>query len=120
MDAYSSSADPSQAFDSRYHDSFSMSNQQWETHNLPLVDTPQISFTQYTNFNASSEPTITSHILITSPKVSTISPNLKSGVWTYFDKVIIVGVMRAQCKLCPDVSYDFFKKCENWSTKQTN
>ena len=57
-----------------------MTNEQWETHNLPLADTPQIPFIQYTDINASSEPTTTSHIPINSPEVSTTSINLKLGV----------------------------------------
>ena len=79
MDANSSSVRPSQASDFRYHGSFSLSNEQWEAWNLPLSDTPQISFTQCTNFNASSDiPSTALHILISFSKVSTTSTNLKS------------------------------------------
>ena len=56
----------------------------WEALNLPLDDTPQISFTQLTPctyFNAFSDvPSIVPHIPISSPEVSTTSTTLKSGV----------------------------------------
>jgi len=57
-----------------------MSNEHWETLNFPLVDTPQILFIHYTYFNASSEPTATPYIPISSLEVSTVSVNLKSRV----------------------------------------
>ena len=109
MDANSSSADPNQASSSRYHGSFSLSNEQWEALNLPLADTLQISLTQCIYFNAFSEPNATPHILISSLEVSTISTNLKFEVWKYFDKVIVDGVRRVQYKLCQNVSYAFPK-----------
>ena len=110
MDTNSSSVGPSQASSSTFHGPFSLSNEHWEALNLPMSDTPQIPFTQFTDFNASSDiPTTPHHILISSPEVSTTSTTLKFGVWKYFDKVIVDGVRMAQCKLCPDVSYAFPK-----------
>jgi len=97
MDLNSSSAGASQTSGFKYYDSFSLNNEQWETLNLPLSDTLQILFTQYTYFNVSSESRTISHKLINFPEVSTISTNLKSWVWKYFDKVIVYGAKRAQC-----------------------
>jgi len=53
-------------------------------------------------FNVFSEPT-TSHMSISSPKVSTTSTKLKYEVWKYYDKVTVNEVRRAQYKLCPEV-----------------
>jgi len=107
MDANSSSAGYSQASDSRFR---GFSNEQWEALNLPLNDTPQISFKQYIDFSASSDiPSTVPYIAISSLEVSTTSTNLRSGVWKYFDKVTVDRVRRAQCKLCSDISYAFPK-----------
>ena len=62
MNAHSSSASPSQASASKFHGSKHMSNEQLKDLNLSLTDTPQILFTQYTDFNASFEPNTTTHI----------------------------------------------------------
>ena len=110
MDVNSSSAGPNQASDYTFHGTFSLSNKQWEALNLPLSDTPQISFTQFTDFNTSSDIPITPHrIPISSPEVPNISTTLKVGVWKYSDKVTVDGGKRVKCKLCPDVSYVFHK-----------
>ena len=75
-----------------------------------MSDTPQISFTQFTDFNASSDISTTPHhITISSPEVSNTSTILKFRVWKYFDKVTVDGARMAQCKLYPDVSYAFSK-----------
>ena len=60
-------AGSSEASDFRFRDNFSFSNEHWKVLNLSLDGTPQISFTQYTNFNASSDISSTvSHITISS------------------------------------------------------
>ena len=53
-------------------------------------------------------PSIIPHISINSPEVSTTSANLKFKVCKYFDKLTVDRARRAQCKLCPNVSYIFF------------
>jgi len=84
MDANSSQAGSSQAFGSRIHGNFNISNDTWETQNMLLDDTLQISYTQltpFTDFNASSDvPNTVPHIPISFPEVSTTSTTLKSGV----------------------------------------
>ena len=76
---------------------------------MPLADTLQISFTQYTDFSVSSELITTLHILISSSEISNTSTNFKFGVRKYFNKVIVDGTKRAQYKLCSDISYTFPK-----------
>ena len=80
---------------------------------MPLDGTPQISYTQLTrctDFNASSDvPSTVPHILINSAEVSITSTTSKYGLWKYFDKLTANGARRAQCTLCPDVSYSFHK-----------
>ena len=76
-----------------------MSNEHWETLNWPLTDTIQILFMHYTYYNPSLEPTATPYMPISSLEVSTVSVNLKSGVWKYFDKATVDGARMAQCKL---------------------
>jgi len=87
-----------------WYGTFSLSNKQWEALNLSLSDTPQIPFTQFTDFNASSDiPTTPHHIHISSPEVSTTNTTLKSGDWKYFNKVTIDRVRRVRCKLRPNI-----------------
>ena len=68
----------------KIRDNFSISNDTWDTLNMTLDNTPQLSYTQLTpctDFNASSDvPSIVPHILISSPEVSTTSTTLRSGV----------------------------------------
>ena len=78
MDAYSSSANPSQPSGSRVNRSFSLNNEEWLALNLPLANTPQILFTQSSDFNASFEPATNTYIPASSPQVSTTATNLKS------------------------------------------
>ena len=81
MDANSSQAGSSQASGFRFHGNFNISNDTWEALNMPLDDTPQISYTQLTQCNASSDvPSVVPHIPISSPEVSTTSTTFKSGV----------------------------------------
>ena len=78
MDANSSSVGYSQASDSRFR---GFSNEQWEALNLPLNDTPQISFKQYIDFSVSSDIRSTvPYIAISSLEVSTTSTHLRSEV----------------------------------------
>ena len=49
---------------SRINKNFSLSHEEWLALNLSLTDTPQFSFTQSSDFNASYEPTITSQYIL--------------------------------------------------------
>ena len=80
MDARSSLASLSQVSDAKIKANFNLSNEDLLTLNLPLIDTPQFSFTQSLDFNASYEPTTTPHKPVSFPVVSIISINLKFEV----------------------------------------
>ena len=71
MDANSNQAGSNQPSGSKICDNFSISNDTWNALNMPLDDTPQISYTQLipcTDFNASSDvPSTVLHISISSP-----------------------------------------------------
>ena len=86
-----------------------MNNEKWLAFNLSLADTPQISFTQSSDFNFSLRICHCHYIPASSLEVLTITTNLKFEVWKYFNKIIVDGVKRAQCKLCTDISYAFLK-----------
>ena len=96
-----------------YHGSFNLSKEEREALNLPLTENSTYFIHTIVKFNTSSEPgTTTTQIHVNSPEVSTTSTNLKFEVWKYFNKIIVDGVRRAQCKLFPDISYAFLKNTE--------
>jgi len=68
MNVNFSQAEFSQASGSRFHGNFNVSNDTWDALNMPLDNTPQISYTQLTpctDFNASSDiPNTVPHILL--------------------------------------------------------
>ena len=69
MNVNSSSFGSTQTSGSKFRGNFSFNNEHWEALNLPLDDSPQISFTQYTDLNGFSDiPNTVSHIPISSPK----------------------------------------------------
>ena len=72
MDVNSSQAGSSKASGSKIHGNFNISNDAWETQNMPLDDTPQISYTQltpFTDFNTFSDvPTLFLIYLLVPPR----------------------------------------------------
>ena len=83
MDANSIQAGSNQVSGSRFHDNFNISNDTWEVLNMPLDDTPQLSFTLLIpcidfNFFPYVSSTVP-HIPISSPVVSITSTTLKFG-----------------------------------------